>query len=144
MSHRAPPSPVQVQQHPGLTAERILYRSFTEGIPRHFHDEYQISACTGGSGTYHYERASARSGTDALQIFPPGMVHAYEHARMDDAGSVYRTFYIDAELMHRLAAEVQDHDRAPDIIPGAVITHPGLRARFERIHESLLHAGADL
>jgi AraC-like DNA-binding protein len=119
-------------QAPGIELLRAKYT--TQTFSRHIHDGYALGVIEQGALAFSYrgERLIAPAGTINLVI--PGEAHDGQAAT--PAGWSYRMFYLESDLLEKVAAELFGRASQPFFSAG-VIHDPGLASQIATVHRLL-------
>jgi AraC-like DNA-binding protein len=109
--------------------------SVTGDVPRHWHDEYQFVLGEAGLGTLAYRGNTLLTPPASLFMVHPGEVHANQ--ALGDAGCTYRTMFVEADVMCRVAAEVYAKPHGLPFFPTAVVFESDVLDGFRRLHAAL-------
>lgn len=110
---------------------RGRYRSF-RFVP-HTHDAYSLGVITGGALGYDYRHSVFTAPAGTISVIEPGEVHT-GFAGVE-AGWRYRNFFVGAELMRSIAADVPLGDGLPSF-PSPVIVDPPLARELLDLHRA--------
>jgi AraC-like DNA-binding protein len=143
MSHAALPrngdrGSLEIRRSAGLPSiELHVGRSFGHSYPRHWHDEFFITAITGGEGVFRYRGTDHRATPGTLVLVVPGDVHSHSTGR---GGRSFRSFHIATPLVSALAPELS-RLAGPGGLRSTSITDPVLMRRCLALHRLLADGG---
>ena len=113
-----------------------------EPYPRHWHEELQLCLATDGGGLLHYRGAAHVTPKASLFVVHPGEIHANEADR--GSGCSFRSMYIPAELIRRIARDLAGRPRDLPFFPRPVVLDQDIVALFVELHRTLEAPGARL
>ncbi|WP_194722636.1 AraC family transcriptional regulator [Noviherbaspirillum malthae] len=87
---------------------RMMRDGAEASYARHWHDTFSVGIITGGRSSYVNGAHSEEVGQGMLVVMNPGDVHVCNP--LDDAGWSFIMFYIDAEWMGRVQADLRGSD----------------------------------
>jgi len=130
-----PAGVVAIELHRGVGVTRC--------VPRHWHEEYQLSMLQSGAGELFYRGVNHPLAPWSLFIVHPGEVHSNRAAVAE--GCDYRTVNVSSELMRQVAAAAARREYGPlPFFPTAVVLEKSLLRRFLRLHQLFEHATSRL
>lgn len=106
--------------------------SVARPVARHWHDEYQLCLIESGTGELKYRGKSFPTPPASLFIVHPGEVHSNRAGEVE--GCSYRDLFTSAELVRRLAAEVQGKDGGLPYFQPVVVTDPFIIRQYLKLH----------
>jgi AraC-like DNA-binding protein len=113
------------------------------GVPRHWHEEYQLCMIQSGAGELFYRGVHHPISPWSLFIVHPGEVHS-NRVTVGEACD-YRTLNVASELMRQVAAGAAGREYGVlPFFPTAVLLETSLLCRFLRLHEIFEHAASPL
>jgi len=114
--------------------ELHLGTSFQHSFPRHWHDDYFLSAITAGAGHFWYRGSDHLAATGTLVWVAPGEVHThYDNA----GGHSFRAISIPSSMVAELAAEVTQRADSLAGVPCSMLANAGLLRVFLQLHQAL-------
>lgn len=116
-------------------------KSFRHPYPRHWHEEFLVSAIIGGAGYFHYRGSAHLTASGSLFLVAPGEVHANYAC---DNGCSFRSIYIPASLVMDAASETTVHAGSLSHFFSGVIPDTKLIRVFVQLHRSLEGCGTRL
>jgi AraC-like DNA-binding protein len=102
---------------------------------RHAHEYTVVGLVESGVQSYAYRGSRHVTPAGRMFVVNPAEPHTGEPA--GSAGYVYRTLYLEEELLTRVAAELKGPASRSTLISGAVLEHPDLAACLSRFHRAL-------
>jgi len=122
---------VELQEGVGVTGD----------VPRHWHEEYQLCAITGGYGELNHRGATYPNPYGTLNLVEPGEVHSNRAPCRE--GCDFLKLDFDPGLLARAAAEVRSPGAQP-VFTVPTVSHPDTFRRFVRLHQTLSRAAGSL
>src|SRR4051812_40526683 len=110
----------QVAAFGGIEGLRAHFSAFA--FAPHAHEEYMVVLTEGGTGHPRFWRGVQQVGRGDLFVLNPGEVHGGGPAK--EAVWRYRSFYLPAALMQRVAREITGEDRGLPQFPAAILRDP--------------------
>jgi AraC-like DNA-binding protein len=121
--------------------ELRLGTSFQQPYPRHWHEEFFISAITGGAGHFHYRGVSRIANPGTLVLVAPGEIHSHYDC---NGGRSFRAIHIPWSFLIRTAADVSSREDALTALPSSMTTDATLFESFLDLHRVLESNGTRL
>lgn len=121
--------------------ELRLGTSFQHTYPRHWHEEFFISAITAGAGRFHYRGSYHLATPGTLTLVTPGEVHAHCGC---DGGRSFRSIHMPWSLVADIAAEVTQRADSLPAFPSSVIADARILRGFLKLHRLLEGTGTGL
>jgi AraC-like DNA-binding protein len=104
-------------------------------VPRHWHEEYQFCFVQSGASELKFRGSSLLTPPASLFMVSPGEVHS--NRVFDRAGCSYRDLFVGAELMQRVATEVQGARTGLPFFPTAVVFDREVIVQYLELHIAL-------
>jgi AraC-like DNA-binding protein len=115
---------VELQQGCGVTGD----------VPRHWHEEYELYAVTGGYGKLHHGGTTYANPAGTLNLVEPGEVHSNQTP--DGHSCDFLKLDFDPALLVTASAEVTPR-HAPLAFSTPSVAHPDTFRRFVRLYRTL-------
>ena len=134
---------VRIWRPKGLDGVECLRAEHRDAsFARHFHEGYAVGVIESGALGFKYLGRECLAYAGAVNMVVPGEVHDGHSA--SPLGWRYRMFYLEPEVVERLAGELCGRDaRVPDF-PGGVIIDPYLARDLGSLHRDLEAGGTTL
>ena len=132
--------PVQcsAQRFETLLLERyILAPNFSRALPRHVHEEYQVSLSLTDPCRHFYRGAAHAAPTGALSVLHPGEVHSSPDLLVSPAPSVFHVLYVPPEAMRLMAADRTGRAVSAPFFAAPVLSDAALAKRFRQLWRCL-------
>lgn len=139
MPTQTSPEQLRICRPRGLeSVELRVGKSVHHAYPRHWHDEFFISAITGGV-SHFYGRAGHQVALPGTLVFVvPGEVHAHYDGA---CGRSFRSMHIPPAVARAMTAELPSQ-QSFFCFPGGMMQNPGLFRSFLALHRQLEQHGA--
>lgn len=112
--------------------------SFQHSYPRHWHDEYYISAITAGAGRFFYRGKDHIATPGTLVLVAPGEVHTHSDC---SGGRSFRSLHMAPSFVAQVDSELLRSRDALANFQSTVISDPGTLSLFLKLHNSLERSG---
>ena len=101
-----------IRPSPGLpSVELHTGTAVTHSHPPHWHDEYFVTAITGGEGVFHFQGQAHRAAAGTMMIVVPGEIHSHLSG---PGGRSFRSLHAGHDLIAGLAPELP-RLRSPEV-----------------------------
>ena len=118
--------------------ELRIGHSVHHAYPRHWHDEFFISAIIGGVSHFHGRTGHQVALPGTLVFVVPGEVHAHYDG---DCGRSFRSMHIPPDVARAMLAEVTP-PRSSSFLPSGMLQSPCVFRSFLALHRQLEQYGA--
>src|SRR5262245_16734466 len=127
---------LDIRRAPGLPSiELHAGTAFTHSHPPHWHDEFFVTAITGGKGAFRFRGREHRAPAGTLVFIAPGEVHAHASG---PGGRSFRSLHAGGTHVVSLAPEL------PTGLRSIAIADPRLLRKFLALHRLLEGEGSVL
>lgn len=136
---------VKAWQFQGVLLE--LYRrapGSSEALPRHLHEEYQLTLSLTHTGRYYYRGANHLVPVGSLSVLHPGEIHQTRPLAVRLTPSRFRMMYVPYNTLRQAAAEVARRDIGLPFFAEPTILDPNLFVQFLSLHQTLEGAASQL
>lgn len=133
-------SPVQcdARRFETLLLERYtLAPHFSRALPKHVHEEYQVSLSLTDSCRHSYRGASHSAPAGGLSVLHPGEVHSSPDLLVSSEPSVFHVLYVPSEAMRLMAADRTGRTAAEPFFATPVLWDTALAGRFRQLWRCL-------
>jgi len=121
-----------------LLLERYtLAPDFSRALPKHVHEEYQVSLSLTDSCRHFYRGASHAAPTGLLSVLHPGEVHSSPDLLVSPAPSVFHILYVPPEAMRLMAADRTGRPAGEPFFAAPVLPDAALAGRFRQLWRCL-------
>lgn len=107
---------------------------------RHTHEDFPVGVIEEGALGFDYRGESVIAPQGSINLANPGEPHNGHALR--DSGWTYRMFYLDIEVMRRIASEIKDVPADIPFFTSGVLHDPALAAELRDLHELCELGGA--
>jgi AraC-like DNA-binding protein len=114
--------------------ELRLGTSFGHSYPRHWHDEFFISAITAGAGTFFYRGNNHVATPGTLVLVAPGEVHAHYDC---NGGRSFRSLHIALSTVTEVESELLQRQGSFSNLRSSLVSDPNTLDLFLKLHKSL-------
>jgi AraC-like DNA-binding protein/quercetin dioxygenase-like cupin family protein len=108
--------------------------SFRHSYPRHWHDEFFISAITAGAGHFSYGGKDHIATPGTLVLLSPGEVHTHHDC---SSGRSFRSLHLTPSFMTYVESELLQRPGSLANFQSTLISDPGTAELFLKLHTSL-------
>jgi AraC-like DNA-binding protein len=120
----------------GLGAVEVMQaRYVTQVFAPHFHEGYCLGVIEAGALGFRYMGENVVAPAGAVNLAVPGEVHTGQAA--DEAGWMYRMFYLDADLVASVASQMAGRKAPMPFIRPGVLFDAGLARMIHRLHRRM-------
>ena len=106
--------------------------SFQHPYPRHWHEEFFVSAITGGAGVFQFRGTNYVAGPGSVAVIAPGEVHAHHDY---EGGRSFRCIHMPWPFVADFASEITQGDTRLSIFQSRIITDEKFLRSFLRFHK---------
>ena len=134
------PSPVQCDVHrfDDLLLERYtLAPHFSRALPKHVHEEYQVSLSLTDPCRHFYRRASHSAPAGVLSVLHPGEVHSSPDLLVSPTESVFHVLYVPPQAMRTMAADRTGRAASEPFFAAPILPDAALAGRFRQLWRCL-------
>lgn len=122
--------------------ELLRARHITHSFPRHTHQHYAVGVIEQGALGFAYRGENVVASSGDINLCVPGEAHTGQPAVAE--GWTYRMFYLDTDLLQKVASEVADRPRELPFFQTGVINDASLAWHLRRLHLQLEGADASV
>ncbi len=132
----------------GLTAKRKVWRipelsdlellraeNLTQSFPKHTHERYAVGVIERGALGFFYRGENVVAAPGDINLCVPGEVHTGQSALPE--GWSYRMFYLEAQTLQHVAAEISARPRDLPYFQAGVLNDPYLARHLHSLHRLL-------
>lgn len=140
MPTQTSPERLRICRPRGLeSVELRVGKSVQHAYPRHWHDEFFISAITAGVSHFYARDGHQVAVPGTLVLVAPGEVHAHYDG---DCGRSFRSMHIPQHVARSVAADVAARQGSSTNIHSRMVQCPRLFRSFVALHRQLERHGA--
>ncbi len=133
-----PPVQCEARRFETLLLERYtLAPDFSRALPRHVHEEYQVSLSLTDPCRHFYRGGSHAAPAGLLSVLHPGEVHSSPDLLVSPAPSVFHVLYVPPEAMRLMAADRTARLVAEPFFAAPVLNDTALAGRFRQLWRCL-------
>ena len=132
---------VQCEAHgfDDLLLERYtLAPHFSRTLPKHVHEQYQISLSLTDPCRHFYRGGSHAAPAGTLSVLHPGEVHSSPDLLISPHPSVFHILYVPPEAMRLMAADRTGRPVSEPFFAAPILKDAGLAGRFRQLWRSLV------
>ena len=120
----------------GLYPAELMHATYvTQSFPRHSHEGFGVGVIERGALGFYYRGENVVASEGLINLVNPGEVHT-GHAAIE-TGWTYRMFYLDAEVMGAVAAEIAGRAQEIPFFERGVIRDSSLAAELHALHRDI-------
>jgi AraC-like DNA-binding protein len=115
--------------------------SFEHPYPKHWHEEFYVSAITGGAGRFQFGGSEHLATPGSLVVVAPGEIHTHHSG---ERGRSFRSLHLPWSSLKEAAADVTgNYNSLPAFSSGLISDHKAFR-EFVGLHRALERSGTRL
>jgi AraC-like DNA-binding protein len=112
---------------------------FEHPYPKHWHEEFFITAITGGAARFHYAGSDHAATPGTLVMIVPGEIHTHD----SDGGRSFRSMHMPWSFLENVAADIIEQPSLP-AFSSSLVSEPKTFREFISLHQTLENSGTRL